>query len=81
MKIPTNCWASGRTRTADLTRFRVVRSTTELHQPSKSNMVKTTVEKAGLEPATLCLQSRCSNHLSYDPNLRTQQGLNLRPMD
>ena len=25
------------------------------------------VSRAGLEPATLCLKGRCSNHLSYRP--------------
>ena len=27
----------------------------------------TVVEKKGLEPSTLCLQGRCSSHLSYIP--------------
>ena len=29
------------------------------------NLVKTVVRPAGLEPATLCLEGRCSIHLSY----------------
>ena len=29
--------------------------------------VRRLVSRAGLEPATLCLKGRCSNHLSYRP--------------
>ena len=32
-------------------------------------LVKTVVRPAGLEPATLCLEGRCSIHLSYAPTV------------
>ena len=31
------------------------------------NTLVNLVSRAGLEPATLCLKGRCSNHLSYRP--------------
>ena len=32
------------------------------------------VSRAGLEPATLCLKGRCSNHLSYRPRVELRGG-------
>src|SRR5262245_51587999 len=36
------------------------------------NRLKTLVGPAGLEPATLCLEGRCSIHLSYGPKIRAR---------
>ena len=39
------------------------------------------MEVTGIEPATPCLQSRCSNQLSYTPEKTwVWEDLNLRPL-
>ena len=35
------------------------------NDPSRCKLLKELVRPAGLEPATLCLEGRCSIHLSY----------------
>ncbi len=41
------------------------------------NKENSLVSRAGLEPATLCLKGRCSNHLSYRPPWGLPSGLSI----
>ena len=43
-----------------------------LHKKKTPEWTSFFVEIVGVEPTTLCLQSRCSSQLSYTPVLRLQ---------